>query len=156
MKAIVAVSDNWGIGNDNELLFHIPEDMKFFKNMTSGHPVVMGHNTYESIGKPLLNRKNYVLSRDTSLSIDGVTVIHDISQIPDDSFVIGGESIYGILLKYCDTVFVTKIHRTKKCNKYFPNLDEKPEWKITSRKPMMTSNDGEIDFLTYEKEKIIY
>lgn len=109
MKAIVAVSDNWGIGNDNELLFHIPEDMKFFKNMTSGHPVVMGHNTYESIGKPLPNRKNYVLSRDKSLSIDGVTVIHDISQIPDDSFVIGGESIYKILLKYCDIVFVTKI-----------------------------------------------
>ena len=125
MKAIVAVSDNWGIGNDNELLFHIPEDMKFFKDMTSGHSVVMGHNTYESIGKPLLNRKNYVLSRDTSLSIDGVTVIHDISQIPDDSFVIGGESIYKILLKYCDTVFVTKIHRTKKCDKYFPNLDPK-------------------------------
>ena len=59
-------------------------------------------NTYESIGKPLLNRKNYVLSRDTSLSIDGVTVIHDISQIPDDSFVIGGESIYKILLKNLD------------------------------------------------------
>ena len=153
MKAIVAVSDNWGIGNDNELLFHIPEDMKFFKDMTSGHSVVMGHNTYESIEKPLLNRKNYVLSRDTSLSIDGVTVIHDISQIPDDSFVIGGESIYKILLKYCDTVFVTKIHRTKKCNKYFPNLDENPEWKITSRKPIMTSNDGQIDFLIYEKEK---
>lgn len=153
MKAIVAVSDNWGIGNDNELLFHIPEDMRFFKNMTSGHPVVMGHNTYESIGKPLLNRKNYVLSRDTSLSIDGVTVIHDISQIPDDSFVIGGESIYKILLKYCDIVFVTKIHRTKKCNKYFPNLDENPEWKITSRKPIMTSNDGQIDFLIYEKKK---
>ena len=70
MKAIVAVSDNWGIGNDNELLFHIPEDMKFFKDMTSGHSVVMGHNTYESIGKPLPNRKNYVLSRDKSLSID--------------------------------------------------------------------------------------
>ena len=153
MKAIVAVSDNWGIGNDNELLFHIPEDMKFFKDMTSGHSVVMGHNTYESIGKPLPNRKNYVLSRDKSLSIDGVTVIHDISQIPDDSFVIGGESIYKILLKYCDTVFVTKIHRTKKCNKYFPNLDENPEWKITSRKPIMTSNDGQIDFLIYEKEK---
>lgn len=153
MKAIVAVSDNWGIGNDNELLFHIQEDMRFFKNMTSGHSVVMGHNTYKSIGKPLPNRKNYVLSRDKSLSIDGVTVIHDISQIPDDSFVIGGESIYGILLKYCDTVFVTKIHRTKKCNKYFPNLDENPEWKITSRKPIMTSNDGQIDFLIYEKEK---
>ena len=171
MKAIVAVSDNWGIGNDNELLFHIPEDMKFFKDMTSGHSVVMGHNTYESIGKPLPNRKNYVLSRDTSLSIDGVTVIHDISQIPDDSFVIGGESIYGILLKYCDTVFVTKIHRTKKCNKYFdivfltkkkkkkkcnkyfPNLDEKSEWKIISKKSITTSRNEQIDFITYKKEK---
>lgn len=153
MKAIVAVSDNWGIGNDNELLFHIPEDMKFFKDMTSGHSVVMGHNTYESIGKPLPNRKNYVLSRDTSLSIDGVTVIHDISQIPDDSFVIGGESIYGIPLKYCDTVFVTKIHRTKKCNKYFPNLDEKSEWKIISKKSITTSRNEQIDFITYKKEK---
>lgn len=151
LKMIVAVDDNWGIGKDNQLLFHIPEDMRFFKDMTSGHAVVMGHKTYDSIGRPLPNRENYVLTRNWNLSIDNVHVIHDIDDIPKDAFIIGGQSLYEKMLPYCDIVYVTKIHQTKDCDRHFPNLDRKLDWETTKTQLVETKNDGFIEFVTYER-----
>lgn len=153
MKLIAAVSDDWGIGFDNNLLFKIKEDMQFFKEKTTGHAVVMGRKTYESIGKPLPNRENYVLTRNTEYYPDNIHMIHDISEIPEDAYIIGGANIYEMMLPYCDTAYITKIHASKPCNKYFPNLDENKDWKIDTSTPCFkTTSDIYIEFITYKRK----
>ena len=118
ISAIAAVDANFGIGYNNELLFRIPEDMKFFKETTTGHNVIMGRKTFESIGsKPLKNRFNYVITSDKSrfilkddLRITSLELIESIlssAKDDEDYFIIGGESIYKQLLKYCDTLYLT-------------------------------------------------
>ena len=111
MNLIVCVSRNWGIGKNNELLFHIPDDLKQFKALTTGKVVVMGHNTLKSLpgGKPLPNRTNIVLSRNPNLKIEGATVCNSVQDVlievsdrlQSDVFIIGGEAIYKMFLPYC-------------------------------------------------------
>ena len=111
MKLIAAVSQNWGIGKDNRLLFDIPEDMRFFRKTTLGKTVILGRKNLESFpgGKPLKNRTNVVLSKNKDFSCEGVVAVSGIDEllaldcVDDDAFLIGGESIYRQLLKYCDT-----------------------------------------------------
>lgn len=153
MKLIVAVSEDWGIGKENQMLFHISEDLKFFKETTMGHSVVMGHNTFKSIGKPLSGRKNYVLSRDKGLQISNVQIIRSISDIPKDAFIIGGQEIYEQTLSHCETAFITKIHASKDCDRYFPNLDKNKDWKIKKKRQIQIQNGTLIDFLIYKKIK---
>ena len=122
MKAIVAVDLNWGIGYRGNLLQRIPEDMKFFKQMTLGKVVIMGRETFESLpGKePLKDRINIVLSKDECFTNEKVTICRSLDELfyelkkynSDDVFVIGGESIYTQLLPYCSEVYVTKIDNT--------------------------------------------
>lgn len=133
MKAIVAVDPDWGIGAEGGLLVHIPEDLKRFRRLTSGHPVVMGRSTFCSLpdAKPLPGRENLVLSRNEALQIEGVTVLHSLAEIlawtrgkTDEVFVIGGQEVYAALLPYCDTVYVTHVEGAgiPRPDKYFPNL----------------------------------
>lgn len=151
MQLIAAVSDNWGIGLDNELLFHIPEDMKFFKEKTTGHTVVMGRKTYESIGKPLPDRENYVLTRDEEYEDERVRVIHQIDEIPKDAFVIGGQEIYDLLLPFCDRAYITRIAKHKACNKYCPNLDMSSNWRVSESSEVFQYEDVLYKFVTYER-----
>ena len=147
MKAIVAVNSNWAIGKDGDLLYSIPEDMKFFRETTSGKTVIMGRATLDSLpgGRPLKNRRNIVLSKkpnDTE-GAEFYTNIFDAINAMSESeketaFVIGGDAIYKLFIDYCDEAIVTVINDDKYGDKYFPNLDNKPDWEIASESEQMT------------------
>ncbi len=143
MKAIVCVDDNWAIGSGNDLLYHIPEDMKFFKSKTIGNVVVMGMATFLSFPnqKPLVDRTNIVLSDDPDFNPDGVTVVRSMDELftllgrfeKDTVYVIGGASIYAQLVPYCTTVYVTKVKASQPADKFFPNLDKDENWILTKQ-----------------------
>ena len=161
MNLIVAVDKNWAIGYQNKLLTSIPEDMKFFRQTTTGKVVVMGRKTLESFPgkKPLKNRTNIVLTKNPSYQAEGAIVVHNEDELreelkkydSEDIFVIGGESIYRQFLDECDKAYITKIEYAYTADAYFPNLDEKEEWKITAESEEHTCFDLEYFFLTYEK-----
>ena len=137
MNLIVAVSENWGIGHKNELLFRISEDLQRFKKLTTGKVVVMGHNTFKSLGKPLPDRINIVLSK--TEKIPGVITCNSLEELnlvlenypPDDIFVIGGEKIYNLLLNRCKFAYVTKIEATPPADAFMPNLEKLENWQLT-------------------------
>lgn len=160
MNLIVAVDRGWGIGKDGDLLYSIPEDMKFFRTMTAGKTVIMGRATLESLpgGRPLPKRRNIILSRTLS-DVEGAEVCKTPEEIAEllsdtpgeDIFVIGGESVYRDMLPYCDTAYITKIEAEKEADRHLVNLDEAPEWKITYRSPMKEHEGTYFAFLTYKK-----
>lgn len=135
--------------------------MKFFRQTTTGKVVVMGRKTLESFPgkKPLKNRTNIVLTKNPSYQAEGAIVVHNEDELreelkkydSEDIFVIGGESIYRQLLDECDKAYITKIEYAYTADAYFPNLDEKEEWKITAESEEHTCFDLEYFFLTYEK-----
>ena len=150
ISAIVAVDNNWGIGFDGELLEAIPSDLKRFKELTTGHVVVMGSKTWNSLPKkPLPNRVNIVISRAKPLIMDKNTIrigledtINYLKYIKDDVFIIGGGTIYKELLPFCDRVYVTKIYKDHNIvDTYFPNLDESKEWIPTTDGWPLPHND---------------
>ncbi len=163
MNAIAAVDSNWAIGLKNKLLASIPEDMKFFRETTTGKVVVMGRKTLESFpsGRPLPKRTNIVLTRDKDFNVKGAVVVHDLDELhaelskypSEDIYVIGGESIYRQLIDECDVAHITKINYSFDADAWFPNLDEKPEWEITADSEEHTCFDLEYFFYKYEKRK---
>lgn len=162
MNLIAAVDKNWAIGLNNKLLASIPEDMKFFRETTTGRVVVMGRRTLESFpgGRPLKNRTNIVLTRDRSYQVKGAVVVHSLEELrkelekypSQDIYVIGGESIYRQLLDDCDVAHITKIDYAYEADAWFPNLDELEEWRITADSEEQTCFDLEYRFLKYEKK----
>ena len=160
MKLIVAVSENWGIGKDNDLLFSIPKDMKFFRETTMGKTVILGRKNLESFpgAKPLPKRPNIILTRDKNFKVEGATVVNSIDELlamdfdKDEAFVIGGEEIYRQLLPYCDQCFITKVKETADADKFMVNLDEDCEWKLTSESEEIEDNGHIITFCTYERK----
>jgi len=162
MNLIAAVDKNWAIGRNNKLLVSIPDDMKFFRETTTGKVVVMGRKTLESFPgkKPLKNRVNIVLTSDNSYQVDGAVIVHDMDELHEelkkydsqDIYVIGGESIYRQLLDECDVAHVTKIDFSYEADAWFPNLDEKEEWVVTADSEEQTYFDLEYYFYKYEKK----
>ena len=143
MNAIVAVSADWGIGRDNDMLFFNSEDMAFFKDTTMGKTVVMGRKTLESLpgGRPLRGRENIVLSRQAGFQVPGTTVFSEITELlqhlktkdTDDVFVIGGAEIYARLLPYCRKTYVTHyIDSAPPADAFFPDLGALPNWRCAS------------------------
>ena len=142
MNIIAAVDKNWAIGKNNELLVRIPMDQKFFRETTTGKVVVMGRKTLESFpnGLPLKNRTNIVLTHNPAYQVKDAIVVHSMEELhrelekydTNDVYVIGGQKIYEQLLDECDVAHITKIDYAYDADAYFPNLDEKPEWKITA------------------------
>ena len=157
MKLIAAVSENWGIGKNNRLIFNIPKDMKFFREKTMGKTVILGRKNLESFpgGKPLKNRTNVVLTRDKNFRCDGVITVGSIEEllnlscVDENAFVIGGESVYRQLLDYCDTCYITKVHERAECDKFMVNLDESAEWKLLSETEKIEDNGHIISFCIY-------
>ena len=162
MKAIVCVDKKWGIGKNNKMLFHLPEDLKFFKEKTWGKTVVMGYNTFLSLPnrKPLPNRKNIVLSRKKNLKIDGASVVNSVEELlsilgndTSNVFLIGGEIIYKELLNFCGEAYVTRVNANGNAEKFFPNIDENPEWIRTYESDEIKTGNFEIKFNTYKRIK---
>ena len=161
MNAIAAVDANWAIGNKNRLLTSIPADMKFFREKTMGHVVVMGRKTLESFpnGLPLKNRVNIVLTANRSYKVKDAIIVHTKEELleelkkydSNELYVIGGGSIYEMLIPYCDTAYITKIDHAYDADTYFPNLDEDPEWEMTKISDEQTYFDLEYVFTIYER-----
>ena len=161
MKAILSADKNWGIGYQNRLLVSIPSDMKLFRQTTTGKVVVMGRKTLESFpnGMPLKNRTNIVLTGNKGYHVKDAVIVHSKEELleelkkydTDDVYVIGGESIYRMLLPYCSTVYVTKIDQAFQADTFFPNLDEMDEWVMTEEGEEQTCFDLEFAFTKYER-----
>ena len=162
MKAILSADKNWGIGYQNKLLVSIPSDMKFFRETTTGNVVVMGRKTLESFpnGLPLKNRVNIVLTGNQSYQVKDAVIVHSQDELLEELkkydtervYVIGGESVYRMMLPFCDTVFVTKIDRAFQADTFFPNLDEMEEWEMTEEGEEQTCFDLEFRFTKYERK----
>ena len=163
MNLIVAVDDNWAIGNKSQLLVSIPADMKFFRETTIGKVVVMGRKTLETFpGKqPLKKRTNIVLTRDKNYKVKDAIVVHTMDELleelkkydEEEIYVIGGETIYRQMLPYCKLAHVTRIHHTYEADTFFPNLDEMEDWEITGISDEQTYFDLEYEFVRYERVK---
>ena len=161
MKAILSADKNWGIGYQNRLLVSIPSDMKFFRQTTTGKVVVMGRKTLESFpnGMPLKNRTNIVLTGNKGYHVKDAVIVHSKEELleelkkydTDDVYVIGGESIYRMLLPYCSTVYVTKIDQAFQADTVFPNLGGMDEWVMTEEGEEQTCFDLEFAFTKYER-----
>lgn len=159
ISAIVAVDNNWGIGFNGDLLEHIPEDLRRFKELTFNKVVIMGRKTWDSLPKkPLPNRLNLVITRQGRF-VDEMTVFLSLEEIisrlnyldnEDHWFIIGGGEIYKTLLPFCDNVYVTKIFKTyDKVDTYFPNLDNDPNWEIKEQSEVKTHKDIQYQFQLY-------
>lgn len=163
MFQVVAVDKNWGIGNDGKLLFYISEDLKNFRALTTGKTVILGRKTLATFpnGAPLKNRRNVILSRDESYSVEGADVARSVEEAvellknedSDNIVVIGGESIYKQMLPLCNTAIVTKIDaEAEKSDKFFPNLDEDEEWYLAEESEVKEENGIKFKFCTYKRK----
>lgn len=163
MKAILSADRNWGIGYQNKLLVSIPSDMRFFREMTEGKVIVMGRKTLESFpnGLPLKKRINIVLTHDRSYQVKDAVIVHDKEELleelkkyrEDDVFVVGGGSVYELLLPYCDTAYVTRIDMAYQADTFFPDLDQDPEWELTEESDEQTCFDIEFTFNVYRRKQ---
>lgn len=163
MNFIVAVDKNWAIGYKNELLVSIPDDMKFFRETTTGKVVIMGKNTLESFPskKPLKNRVNIVIALEKDYKVEGAKVVYSIEEAleeakkynTEDVFVIGGGSIYKQMLPYCDTAYITYINNEYAADTFIPNLDKmQDEWYIAEESEENTYFDIEYFFRKYKRK----
>jgi dihydrofolate reductase len=159
ISIIVAVAENYAIGKDNDLLWHIPNDLKRFKRITSGHPVIMGKNTWKSLPRaPLPNRRNIVITDDPTDQFEGAEMVHSIEEAlticdpQDENFIIGGASIYKQFLPYCDRLYITKVHQSFEGDVFFPMLNLL-EWERVSRDdyPPDEKNDFGYSYFIFDR-----
>ena len=163
IKAIVHADKEWGIGKNGDMMFSLPKDMKFFRETTMGHTVVMGGNTLRSFpgGKPLKNRLNIVISRgqvrDDCIIVPTMSeLINQIKarQNEGDIYVIGGAQIYKELLPYCHEALVTKVDAIGGADTFFPNLDKNPDFVCVYESEPMDDNGYTIRFTTYQNQNV--
>ncbi len=149
---VVAVAENGVIGKDNKLPWHFSSDLKFFKNLTTGHTVVMGRKTFDSIGKALPNRENIVVSRGAHAPVPGVTFVTGIGEAlkkaqKGDTFIIGGASLYRETLEAVDGVYLTRIHASYLGDAFYPGVPE--GFREVSRTPLQ--EEPKIEVLLYRR-----
>ncbi len=163
MKSIVAVDKKWGIGKNNDLLFSLPEDMKFFREKTSGKVCCMGYNTLLSFpgSKPLKNRVNIVLAPE-GVKRDDCIIVYSLDELSkelskynsDDIFVIGGAMFYKTMVDYCSEILVTKVDADGEATVFYPNLDEKDNFELVYTSDAVETNGYTIRFTTYKNNDI--
>lgn len=154
LSIIVAMDQNGVIGRNNDLPWHLPNDLKYFKKTTEGKTVVMGRKCYESIGRPLPKRKNIVLSRTAFIqeNVDWYSCIDEVLDLPEEVFIIGGSQIYKALLPFCNRLYITKIHHEFEGDTFFPNIDLSEWLEVSKEKGIIDDkNIYEHDFYIYEK-----
>ena len=160
MIAIVAVDQNWGIGKDGEQIVYIPEDLKRFKAFTTGNTIVLGRKTVATFpgGKPLKNRRNLILSRNSDYRPEGGEVYADLDSLmeqvtdPENTYVVGGASVYNALIEQCDRAYVTKIEAKYPADCWFPNLDEDPNWEIEEQGEELEHEGVKFCYVNYRRK----
>lgn len=162
LSIIVAKAKNNIIGKDNKLLWHLPDDLKRFKELTIGHNIIMGRKTYESLGKILPNRKHIVFTQNPNFNIDNenVQIVHSMLEIQEyienseENFVIGGAMIYNLLMPYVTKMYITEIEKDFQGDAFFPRIDTQI-WKEVSREKGIKdeNNDFDYDYVVYERIK---
>lgn len=145
---VVAHDENLVIGKDNQLPWHLPEDLAYFKKVTMGKPLIMGRNTFESIGRPLPGRENIVITRNSSYQHEGIHTVQNMEEaiqlarsFHSDVMVIGGASLFKEQLPLADTLFITEIHAEFEGDTYFPKISEN-EWELVWSSERQTSKTG--------------
>ena len=158
---VVAMGKNREIGANNQLLWHLPKDLKHFKELTTGHPVIMGRKTYESIGKPLPNRTNIVISRKNDWFEEGIFIVGSIKEaikfakkIDENAYIIGGGNIYEQTLDLADKLEVTLVDTTLEADTFFPKIDEK-KWTKTNEIHHEKDEKNQFDFSFQTFERIL-
>ena len=157
MNIIVAVNKDWGIGYKGKQTIVIPEDRKYFREVTDGGIVVMGRKTFENLGKPLPNRKNIVLTKNRDFKVRGVTVAHSIGnvfeKVPQNSshkiYIIGGAEVYNQFLPWCSYTYVTKTDIETESDRFFQDLDASTEWELIHKGDLMQFEDIQYSFDLY-------
>jgi len=160
LSIIVAKARNNIIGKDNALIWHLPEDLKRFKRLTTGHTIIMGRKTFESLGRVLPNRHHIILCNDAEMNIDNenVEILEDISMLDkyindtEEHFVIGGATMYKLLMPKCSKMYITEINQDFEGDVSFPEVDLK-QWKVTEREQGLKDekNPYDYEYVTYEK-----
>jgi len=160
LSIVVAKAKNNIIGKENQLLWHLPEDLKHFKELTIGHTIIMGRKTFESLGRVLPNRKHIVFSQNPDFKVEdeNVQVVHSMLEIQeyieneDENFVIGGAMIYNLLMPYVTKMYVTEIHEEFEGDAFFPRVNT-DIWKEVKRESGQSDEQSHLDydFVIYEK-----
>ena len=151
------MSQSWGIGKGGHLLFRISADLQRFKALTTGHAVIMGRKTLQSLpgGRGLPNRRNLVLTRQANFSPDRAETVLSLKELltlaDSDAFVIGGQEVYEQLLPYCTRVYVTKVFADVPADAFFPNLDADPHWRPISSSEIQEENGLKFQYVEYKR-----
>lgn len=164
LSIIVAIAKNNVIGKDNQLIWHLPEDLKRFKRLTTGKTIIMGRKTFESLGRVLPNRKHVILTKSIDYQVENevVEVVNDVSSLQkyidskEEHFVIGGGAVYHLLMPYANKLYITKINEEFKGDTYFPKIDE-TIWKVVEREEGTKNEENpyEYCYITYERKNSI-
>ena len=157
MNVIVAGDENWGIGRDGDQLVYLSQDLKRFRALTTGHPVILGRKPLATCpgGRPLKGRRNLILSRDPDFAPEGAEVFRDLealrSAASEDAFVIGGASVYKQLLPWCDVAYVTRIHAAFPAYVVFPDLDRDPDWELAEEESPLEQDGLKFHYALYRR-----
>jgi dihydrofolate reductase len=161
LKILVAFDENRVIGKNNALIWHIPADLKRFKALTTGHVIIMGRKTFESIGRPLPNRTTVVISRQQDLKIEGVILAHSVEEAilkaksisRDDIFIVGGAEIYQLSLPLADQILVTQLHDIFEGDAFFPEISP-AIWEVAEQERGVTDeqNAYQFSYITYARK----
>ena len=161
LKILVAFDENRVIGKNNTLIWHLPADLKRFKALTTGHVIIMGRKTFESIGKPLPNRTSIVISRQADLQIEGAIIAHSVEEAilkaksitREDIYIVGGAEIYALSLPLADQILVTQLHDIFEGDAYFPEIPTET-FEVTEKERGITDekNAYQYSYLTYTRK----
>ena len=160
LSLVVAVAENGVIGHNNQLIWHLPNDLKQFKRLTTGNCIIMGRKTFDSIGKPLPNRTSIIISRNTHIQIEGCIMVNSLENAileaqkigNEEAFVIGGAEIYRLALPKVDKIYLTEVHHVYEGDTFFPVID-KTIWKETHRENFEIDEKHSVKYSFVELEK---
>ncbi len=156
---MAAIAANNALGKDNQLIWHLPADLKRFKKTTLNHAVIMGRKTYESLGKPLPNRTNIVITRDKNYQVEGCVIVNSLKEalkaalkVDENPFILGGAEIYKQAMQFADILDITFVHHQFEADVFFPEID-KTIWKETWREDFKADEKNKYDysFVTFER-----
>ncbi|AGK54592.1 dihydrofolate reductase [Bacillus sp. 1NLA3E] len=160
ISLIWAMDENRVIGKDNQLPWHLPEDLKFFKKTTTGHPIAMGRKTHVSIGRPLPGRENIIITRNQEYTSEGCIVLHSVQELlhyaqqyDKEVFIIGGAEIFKEVFPFADRLYITKIYETFDGDTFFPDIDME-QWKLLFSEPGVKNekNPYHYEFFIYQRK----